>query len=557
MRRSAVLLAVGLLAGCSVLPEPFRADGAIPGVGDPAADGGALADGAEAFATDLYAATDLPAAGCVRPTFDWRDAVMYFVMVDRFADGDPKNNAPVGAQPALDFQGGDLAGVLQKLEQGYFTDLGVNVLWLSGPFGTPSKAYVDKDGNSHVGYHGYWPAGLTEVDAHLGSMATLQQVVSEAHGRGIRVVLDYVMNHVHEQSAVYNGHKEWFWPLTYNGKKCVCGKACSYDHPVEGRRCWFEEFLPDFDFTNAAARKFSVENALWWIKSACLDGLRLDAVKHIEMSWLTDLRARVNQELGGARFYLVGETYSGDRDLLKQYIDPKTRLDGQFDFPLRAQLVKVILRRGGSFKDLDTFLAGNETFYDPGTLMGTFISNHDVPRAVHHAEDAPRFKNGEWESGRPCEYSQKLGEPDSDAPYQRLAVGYTALLTLPGVPLIYYGAELGMAGCGDPDNRRFMVWDKSKIAGRQETLRGHIGKLTAIRGQHPALTRGKRETLTVTDDLYLYSMTAAGDQLLVVLNRSDSAQTFTLPGASYTDLLTGQALSAPFKVPARGSLVLK
>ncbi len=544
------------LAGCSKLPVELKFDGGGGGGGD-----GRGADGCVSgpCSTDGPPTADLPPGGDGQPppAFDWRDAIMYFVVVDRFFDGDSSNNKPEsGVEQPANWQGGDLAGVLAKLKGGYFEQLGVNAIWLTSPVDAPEGKFAGKDGHDYTGFHGYWPTELDKVEERLGDMALLKQVVAEAHTRGIRIVLDYVMNHTHQQSSTYKDHPGWFWSLDLSGKSCICGGGCSWA-PPEGLRCWFDPFLPDFNFTVKEARDFSVANAIQWAKDSGADGFRLDAVKHIEMSWLTDLRARVKSELisGTKSFYLIGETFDGDRSLLKQFIDPATKLDGQFDFPLRAQLVKNVLMRQGSLQELDTFLSTNDTFYGAGAIMGSFLGNHDLPRAIHLAEDSPQF--GEWDDGKKRAWNNPPTLPSASAPFERLGVAFAAILTLPGVPTIYYGDELGMAGGGDPDNRRFMAW--SGTTAPQDKLRALVTKLIGIRKEHPALRRGTRQQVWLGADVYGYKRTSGGDQLTVVLNRSDSEQTIQLTGAtSFKDLLTGETITASsVKVPARSARVLQ
>ncbi len=542
----AALGALAALAGCSKLPVAVTFDGQLPPGGEtrPPTIDGRLPDAGRGD-------------GPLAQGFDWRDGIMYFVLLDRFLDGDAGNNKPeIGVETPANWQGGDLAGLLAKLRAGYFTSLGVNVLWLSSPLDAPDGKYPGKDAHDYTGFHGYWPRDLGKIEARLGDLALLKQVVSEAHQAGIRVVVDYVMNHVHQSSPVYTSHPEWFWPLDLGGKSCICGSGCDWK-PPEGLRCWFDPFLPDFDFTLQAARSFSVENAVGWVKQLGVDGYRLDAVKHIELSWLTELRARLAAEVvkPGQRFYLIGETFDGDRDLLKQFVDPATKLDGQFDFPLRAQLVKsVLLRQGSLGADLDTFLNGNQSYYGKDALMGTFLGNHDLPRAIHLAEDTPQF--GEWDTGKSRAWSNLPAQPSSAAPYQRLALAFTVLLTIPGLPTIYYGDELGLAGGGDPDNRRPMLW--SGASTEQEALRATIAKLCAIRKQHPALRRGTRKEVWLGADVYAYRMSEGSDVLVIVINRSDAEQTIQLPAAGYQDLLRNQAMTGPsYKLAPRSSYVLQ
>jgi glycosidase len=490
---------------------------------------------------------------CPRESYDWRDAVMYFVLVDRFLDGDPSNNAPLADVPtAANYQGGDLAGVLQKIEEGYFGGLGVNVLWLSAPFRNADAAGIGTSGNLYSSYHGYWPTDLEAIDSRIGDLPLLRQVVAAAHARGIRVVLDYVMNHVHEESALWTERTDWFWPL----EDCICGGGCSWDDEPDRLRCWFTPYLPTFDFRNDAARYYSVSNAVDWIKATGVDGFRLDAIKHVEMAWLTDLRARLDVEIDptGRRFYLVGETFTGDRDLLKAYIDPATKLDGQFDFPLRASLARTVLRGEGELGELMGFLDGNDAYYGAGAIMGTFVGNHDLPRPIHLAEDPPLF--GEWDGGGHRAWSNQPGLPATAEPFERLALAYAVLMTIPGVPLIYYGDEIGMPGAGDPDNRRMMQWDG--LSTHQLWLRDQIAALARVRAEQSALRRGRRVTRSGTEDTAVYALVEANrPRVYVALNRGDGPREVTgIPAGTYLDLLTDEVVSSPFTVPARGYLLL-
>jgi glycosidase len=517
-------------------------------VADPAAE--QVADGVGG-----HNAARVVDCGCAELRFDWRDAIMYFVLVDRFADGDHANDAPlVGVEPPANFAGGDLAGLRAKIDEGYFDQLGVNVLWISAPIDGADASGLGDDGHAYSSYHGYWPRDLDAVEARVGDLAQLIAVVDAAHRRGLRVVMDYVMNHVHVESPVYAQHPEWFWPLAKDGHECVCGAGCGWEAP-DGLRCWFRSYLPDFDFRNPAARDFSVGNAIGWIQRAGVDGFRLDAVKHIESAWITDLRARVASEVefGDKRFYLVGETFSGDKNLLRAFVDPARMLDGQFDFPLRAELVRVLLERQGSMQDLAGFLAGNDGFYGAGARMGTFLGNHDLPRAIHLAEDAPLF--GEWDGGKARAWNDRPVQPSARAPYERLALGFALLMTLPGVPLVYYGDEVGLAGAGDPDNRRPMPW--SGLSADQEWLRQRVARLAHLRAQHAALRRGTRADLGASNDALVYQMSSEDETVIVALNRADvEASAPGLPSGTYRELITGSEITTPVKIPARGVMVL-
>jgi glycosidase len=490
--------------------------------------------------------------------YDWRDAVMYFVFVDRFLDGNPANNGVAsGAEPDAEYKGGDWAGLLQKIEANYFNDLGVNTLWITVPMQNPNNDEIGADGKYYSAYHGYWPSDLEQTEERFGTMADLVAVVDAAHAKGLKVLVDYAMNHVHSSAAVVSQNPGWFWPNNNgNGGNCVCGEGCSWDGD-QGKRCWFRDYLPDFNFQNQAARQFSVDNAIWWIEQTGIDGFRLDAVKHIEDAWLTDLRARVTSDIESVsqqHFYMVGETFTGDKGLIKYYVDPITKLDGQFDFPLRVALARTVLMRKAPMSELADFLNSNDAYYGSG-IMSTFIGNHDMPRPIHFAEDSPVWSN-EWDDGKNLAWNNKPGLPGGVSAFERLGNAFTILFTTKGIPLVYYGDEIGLPGAGDPDNRRFMQW--AGYSAGQAKLLAHVKKLGEVRAAHPALRRGSRQTIGVTNDTLAYKMTSAEETVHVVVNRSDSQQAIGgLPAGAMTNLLTGSSVTGPsINVPARSAMIL-
>lgn len=488
--------------------------------------------------------------------FDWRDAVIYFVFVDRFENGDTSNDAAIGVQGAADWQGGDWAGVTNKIEEGYFEDLGVNTLWISVPMDNTSDSGLGTDGRDYSAYHAYWPSDLSAPEEHFGTLAELQQLVDTAHDHDLKVLLDYAMNHVHVSSPTYLEHGDWFWPNDNGaGGNCVCGQGCGWDD-AEGRRCWFTDYLPDFNFGEQAALDFSTSNAVQWIVDTGVDGFRLDAVKHIEDAWLLELRARVTEEIepaSGRHFYMVGETFTGNAETIAYYVNADM-LDGQFDFPLRMEMARTLLMRQGTMAELASFLDANDNRYGAG-IMSTFIGNHDIPRVIHLAEDTPLWSDP-WTDGKDRAWSNEPPQPGGAAAYERLASAFTILMTTKGAPLIYYGDEIGLAGAGDPDNRRFMVWDNYNSG--QLALREHIQRLTAIRAAHPATRRGTRTTLTTGNDVMAYRVEAPGDALIVAINRADTASTVSgIPEGMWRDELTGTSWTGPdVTVPPRAALVL-
>ncbi len=490
-------------------------------------------------------------------TFDWRDSVIYFVFVDRFFNGDKGNDKLIGVEAAADFWGGDWAGVTAKIEEGYFNELGINTLWLTVPMDNTNDKGIGTDAHYYSAYHGYWPTNLDQPEEHFGTLADLQALVTAAHDHDLKVILDYAMNHVHSSSPVYTDHNDWFWPND-NGKggNCVCGQGCSWDDATEARRCWFTDYLPDFNFDNAAARKFSVDNAIKWVQDTGIDGFRLDAVKHIADSWLFDIRARVKADIESVtqeHFYMVGETFTGKQDLIKYYVRPDM-LDGQFDFPLRMQMAATVLMRTGAMSDLASYMDGNDDYYGNG-VMSTFIGNHDIPRAIHLAEDKPLW-DSQWTDGKDRAWDNKPGLPAGASAFERLGLAFTILYTTKGAPLVYYGDEVGMPGAGDPDNRRPMQW--ANYSAGQSKLLQHIKDLGAIRAAHSALRRGDRKTLSSGQDTMAYEVKDANETVYVVLNRGDAAGSASgVPAGTYKDELGGAMVEGgTVDVPARSALIL-
>ncbi len=503
----------------------------------------------------------LPTTLCGAPAkvgaFDWRDGVMYFVFVDRFLNGDTgndKKNPNSGVPDISNWMGGDWKGVTQKIEAGWFKDLGVNVLWLTVPMDNTEAAEYGDDGKLYTAFHGYWPRDINSPNAHFGSMADLKTLVDTAHAQGIQVVLDYAMNHLHKDAQLFKDHPDWFYALNGGGGDCICGSGpCPWDGP-SGIWCWFRDYLPDFNFNNAAARKASLDNVMWWMEQSGADGLRLDAIKHIDGPWLTELRQRLNAELEpkrGQHIWLVGETYTGDQNLIKSFIDPCTKLDGQFDFPWRAVLDEVVLLRKGKMGDLESFMNKNDTFYGPDAVMSPFAGNHDLPRLIHLATDPPLFQSV-WDAGKGSAWNNPPEVVQDPKAYERVALAMAVLMTNRGVPLIYYGDEIGMPGAGDPDNRRMMAWTGWNDP--QKQLLAQMKKLGQLRKELPVLRRGVRTTEWIGQDAWVYKMSDASGSVYVAINRGDAPVSVGgLPAGSLKDSVSGESVSGPeVSVPARG-----
>jgi glycosidase len=403
-------------------------------------------------------------------------------------------------------------------------------------------------------YHGYWPSDPTQTESCFGTKQELIDLVTAAHAKNLKVIFDYAMVHVQINSTVYSAHNDWFWPNSNNGKDCICGQGCDWN--ADAQRCWFTSYLPHWNYTNAAARDFSVGNAVQLALDTKVDGFRLDAIKHVDISWLTELRGQITSQITALqtpkqRFYMVGETYDfGNRDFIKSFVDTQSKLDGQFDFPLRANVVNTILLRNQKMSDLAAFMGGNDYFYGGDAVMSTFIGNHDLPRVIHLAQNSPLWSD-QASDGKDRSWSNQPGLPSETEAYERLANAFGLLLTNRGAPLIYYGDEIAMPGGGDPDNRRMMTF--TGWSANQTFVHDRIAKLNAIRAAHPALRRGTRSNISVDDDAWVFVRSTTGDNVWVGINRSDNDKPVSgLPAGSLQELVTNTVTTGPnVTIPAR------
>lgn len=483
--------------------------------------------------------------------FEWRDASMYMIVVDRFANGDRDSDAPIGApvEYPADFHGGDLWGALEVMESGYFEDLGVNVIWLS-PINQQALGDFEgrDDGRRYAGYHGYWPSRGRDVEPRFGGNDALRAFVAEAHRRGIRVLVDLINNQIHEQHEYYAAHPSWF------RTGCVCGVDPGCGWSERSLDCLFAPYLPDINWRERGAEEQFIADAVHWVDAYDVDGFRIDAVKHVETNSITNLRARLAQrfEQGGERLYLVGETAVGEHDSADYgcgevypsgwaWIDAyvgETALDGQFDFPTHHRLQDGLVTDRMGFDAVEATVRDFETRYRSEGLHVRFLGTHDSNRMASRAAFDPA-QGCRWPDGGGC--ASMPGTPSDPAVFARLRRAFTVLYTLPGIPFLYYGDEIGLPGGNDPDNRRDMVWTgalaslamgATSVSAEQEGLRAHLAALGTARARSTALRRGRRVPLLATADLYVYAYAHddPGELAVVAVSRGGAVSDLAVDG---------------------------
>jgi len=462
--------------------------------------------------------------------------LIYEIMPDRFADGDPANDDPARSRGLFDrakkryYHGGDLKGIIDRLP--YLQDLGVTALWLTPVYDNNDRLNERErpEGEAITDYHGYGAVDFYAVDEHLGDLATLRDLVDAAHRRGLKVIQDQVANHTgpyHPWVADpptptwFHGSAERHLDETWQTWTVADPHA-----PPELRAStldgWFVNILPDLNQDDPEVARYLIQNALWWVGATGLDGIRQDTLPYVPRTFWRDWSAALHREY--PRLRIVGEMWDGDPGLVSFFQGGAPRFDGVdsgidtlFDFPLFYP-VRRAFAEGKALKEVATMLAHDQLYRD-ATRLVTFAGNHDTPR----------FMN---ESG---------ATPDG------LRLAFTFLLTARGLPMIYAGDEIGMPGGGDPDNRRDFpggwtgdarnAFDPAGRTPEEQAVFARVRTLAHLRAELPALRRGRHVSLAVGDQTYAYARAAEGSVAVVAINNGTAPAELEVPAgpAGLTD----------------------
>lgn len=455
---------------------------------------------------------------------DKNSQIMYFLMVDRFNNGNSNNDKKVDDPeilPEANYYGGDLAGVTQKIKDGYFTALGINTIWLSPITQNPLGAWglYPEPRTKFSGYHGYWPISSSKVDFRFGTSDELKELIAEAHSRNMNVILDYVANHVHKEHPLYIEHPDWATSLYLPDGSLNTERWDEYRLTT-----WFDVFLPTLDLERPEVYEPMTDSALYWLTEFGLDGFRHDATKHIHENFWRRLTQKVKQNVLDRSVYQIGETY-GSKELIASYIG-SGMLDSQFDFNIYDASVAAFARPDIAFTQLNNSLHETFDYYGWNNLMGYISGNQDRARFISYAGGAVRFDEDAKKAG----WTREIGVGDSVA-YSKLCMLNAFNMTIPGVPTIYYGDEFGSPGGNDPDNRKMMKFDgfNSKEQFTLETVK----RLVNIRRENMALNYGNFNVLMADKDVYAYVRTYLNNSVIVVFNKSTEEKEITLQLPSF------------------------
>ena len=430
------------------------------------------------------------------------DDVIYFLMPDRFADGDVSNNDPAKSKGLYDrkqgrfYHGGDFQGVIDKLP--YLKSLGVTAIWMTPVYDNNDKldfkeVYADEKGvkQPSTGYHGYGATDMYAVDEHLGDAKKLRELIDKAHSMGIKMIQDQVANHTGPYHVWANDPPTATW---WNGtlekhpnnnwqKWTAMNPYATRQTQARNIDGWFIDILPDFNQDDPEVARYLTQNSLWWLETYGFDTIRMDTLPHVPRTFWEKWGTAIHKEY--PKVNILGELYDGDPALLAYFQSGRrgfdgvdTNIDTLYDYSLFYTL-RSAFAQGNSIRDVQKMFAHDWLFPNPQVLT-TFIGLHDMER----------FMN------------------EKGATVEGLKLAQTLIMTSRGTPLLYYGDELAMRGGGDPDNRKDFpggfAGDKQDAftadgrTAEENDVWNHVAKLGALRKQLEPLRDGK--TLFVLDE---------------------------------------------------------
>ena len=422
------------------------------------------------------------------------DDAIYFVLVDRFANGDPSNDGAVDPSDPQAWHGGDIRGVIENLDE--IEELGVRTVWLSPVWECRDDRFFEWGA-----FHGYWIEDYARIDPRFGTEADLRELSDALHARGMRLILDVVFNHVAMDSPLIAEKPHWFHP--------VCDIE-DWDDPDQVTDCRVHG-LPDLDQANAELYQHLLATSLYWIEAVQPDGFRIDAIRHMRPEFLRRLATHVRARTGTG-FQLLGEDFQGDALGLARSFRA-TGVTSMFDFPLHYAIGDVYCL-GQHPGRLAATLSADREYDDPGSLV-PFLDNHDRPRLASAC-------------------------PDRDCVRQAL----TFLLTTRGTPSITYGTESGLEGIEEPANRADMSFEP------RHPYRMLIQRLLEMRRAHPSLHSGITRVLGLEGDLLVVGRIHPDEAAVVAVNRGDIPARWTVPDELFDDAsMVDGTTSLPWKIP--------
>lgn len=412
------------------------------------------------------------------------DTVFYQIFPDRFCNGDPANDPNMvsrwGDAPTREnYFGGDLKGIVDRLD--YLQNLGINGLYLNPIF----KAQTN---------HRYDTSDYYQIDPALGDLNDFKELVAQIHSRNMRIILDGVFNHCGIGFAPFadvmekgnqSAYANWFYPLSYPLSR----------ESVNYITCGGCEYLPKLNHDHPDVKRFILDVAAYWTKETGIDGWRLDVPFKIKPAFWREFRKVVKNI--NPQAYLVGEVWRE----ASPWIQGDT-FDGVTNYRLKEIILDYVLTHVLDAEDfgyeLDTLISAHGP---NGIGMLNLLGSHDTERILTKMQGNLAL----------------------------LRIALTLQMTLPGIPMVYYGDEVGLTGGNDPDCRRCMPWDESQW---NQQMHQDVCRLISLRHQHPALSHGKPQQLFFYNGVLAYKQQYQNDEVIIVTNAREETNNVIIPAQS-------------------------
>ena len=489
--------------------------------------------------------------------------VLYLIMPDRFANGNPDNDAiqgmlenKVDRNEQFGRHGGDFKGISEHLD--YISDLGVTAIWLN-----PTQENDMKDGS----YHGYAITDYYQIDRRFGTNEEFCNLVNEAHGKGLKVVMDMIFNHCGSENYLFKDRPQDDWfnfrsnyvQTSFKTASVMDIHASDYEKAI-ATDGWFTQMMPDLNQRNRHVARYLIQSSIWWIEYAGINGIRQDTHPYADYDFMSSWCKEVLEEY--PHFNIVGETWLNSNVLVSYWqkdsklAAPKnSNLPTVMDFPLTDLMSKAFDEEttewsGGLYRLYD-YHTQDLVYANPMNLL-VFLDNHDTSRFCKNEEDAKNI----------VRYKQAI----------------TYLLTTRGIPQIYYGTEILMAADkseGDGCLRRDFPggWKGDKVncftaEGRtdlQNEAFDYTRKLLNFRKNNEAICKGTMKHFSICKGVYVYERKYNDKSVVVFMNGTDEKQTLSLvpykeilPSSSVTDFISGKnvVLDEEITLDGRETLLL-
>jgi glycosidase len=445
------------------------------------------------------------------------DDVIYLLMPDRFADGDPSNNDPATSKGLFDrsktrrYHGGDFEGIISKLP--YLKSLGVTAIWTTPVYDNNNKLDEKEvyDGEKTTGYHGYGAVDMYNTDEHFGDIAKLKELADKARSMGIKMVQDQVANHTGPYHVWAEDPPTPTWwngtaktHLSNNWQKwTTMNPRATYQTQRRNLEGWFVDILPDFNQDDIEVERYLIQNSIWWIETVGYDAVRMDTLPHVPRAFWSKWGSAIKRQY--PKVNILGELYDGDPALLAYFQTGRkghdgidTQIDTLFDFTL-FYAIRDSFAKGGSIRAVSQSFA-RDWLYPNSEVLTSFIGVHDMLR----------FMN------------------EQGATTDGLKLAQTLIMTSRGTPLLYYGDEIAMPGGSDPDNRRDFPGgfpadgiDKFAASGRstkENDVWNHLARLGRLRQELEPLRRGKSLDLHDEEQQMAYARVTQNQAVIVAFN---------------------------------------